>query len=535
MPPTSSPTRFALSLVASVFASTSWTAAAGADKPADETTAFFESGKIPVLKLTLSDEGRKSLRDNPREYVRASLHEDGRVVAEAIRVKLKGSAGSFQPLDERPGLTLNVDPDKKGRRFHGMKKFHLNNAVQDDTWLSEWLGAELFRAAGYPCPRVGHARVVLNDRDLGLYVVREGFDQAFLGRVFPDPGGNLYDGGSCQDVDSALERDAGKGRDERADLLGLAVACSEEDPAARWRGIADRIDIDQFVTFMALERLCGHWDGYTLNANNYRLYFPPRGKGVFLPHGMDQLFQDPAAGLYGHATPLVAAAVMQNDAWRQSYHERLKKLAPLVQPVDRWHAKIDAVQARLERVLKPLDAERAKEHRTQVQELKQRFAERAEKVAEMVKSGPPKPTAVRVSGSVRLDEWSPNPDGEEARLAEVEFDGVKCLLVTHTTFGDHSSSWQHRVLLPRGEYRLEARVRTEKVVAIPDGQGRGAGVRLSPTGRTDGSTGTTGWKTVVSDFSVREDQRSVEIGLELRARTGSAWFDRSSLQIRRVK
>jgi hypothetical protein len=73
------------------------------------------------------------------------------------------------------------------------------------------------------------------------------------------------------------------------------------------------------------------------------------------------------------------------------------------------------------------------------------------------------------------------------------------------------------------------------VVAIPDGQGRGAGVRLSPTGRTDGSTGTTGWKTVASDFSVREDQREVEIGLELRARNGSAWFDRSSLQIRRVK
>lgn len=140
-----------------------------------------------------------------------------------------------------------------------------------------------------------------------------------------------------------------------------------------------------------------------------------------------------------------------------------------------------------------------------------------------------------MSGSVRLDEWSPNPDGEEARLEEVEVEGVKCLLVTHKTFGDQSSSWQHRVLLPRGEYRLEARVRTEKVVAIPDGQGRGAGVRLSPTGRTDGSTGTTGWKTVVSDISVREDQREIEIGLELRARNGSAWFDRSSLQIRRVK
>lgn len=40
--------------------------------------------------------------------------------------------------------------------------------------------------------------------------------------------------------------------------------------------------------------------------------------------------------------------------------------------------------------------------------------------------------------------------------------------------------------------------------------------------RGAGSTGPTGRKTVASDVSVREDQREVEIGLELRARNESA-------------
>ncbi len=66
--------------------------------------------------------------------------------------------------------------------------------------------------------------------------------------------------------------------------------------------------------------------------NNYRLYFPSQSKAVLMPHGMDQLFGDPGAGLYDHTSPLLAAAVMQNDDWRGRYQERLRILAGVLQP-----------------------------------------------------------------------------------------------------------------------------------------------------------------------------------------------------------
>ena len=527
--------RFALALALSSWCLPTLRAAEGPANAVDETVAFFESGKIPVLKIVLSAEKQAKLRENPREYVRGSLHEDGQQRFASIGVKLKGAAGSFQDFDSLPGLTLNVEKYKNGQRFYGMKKFHLNNSVQDGTLLSEWLGSEFFRAAGYPSPRVGHARVFVNDRELGVYVLREGFDQPFLRRVLPDASGNLYDGGFVRDVDSELEMDSGGDPNNRADLLGLAIACSEEDPVVRWKGISERLDVDKFLTFMAMERLCGHWDGYTLNTNNYRLYFAPRGRGIFLPHGMDQLFGDPNAGLYDHASPMLAAAVMQNDAWREQYHERLKRLLPVFQPIDGWHTKIDKVQRRLEEALKPLDLEKAKAHNKQVQELKQRLAERSKIVAEIVKNGPKNPVKFDKSAMMALKEWSPAPDGDDAKLEEVEIDGVPCYKVSHKKFGDHSSSWQHRLLLPRGEYRVEARLKTENVIAIPDNQGRGAGVRYSVNGRIEGFTGTTKWRKVGYDFSIREDQREVELSLELRARNGSAWFDRSSLTIQKIK
>lgn len=511
---------------------------AGAAKPpkdakADEAIVFFDSGAIPEFKVVLDDEARQKLREKPREYVRASLVVDGTTTLKSVGVKLKGAAGSFQEFDERPGLTVNVDKYKKGQRFHGMEKFHLNNAVQDETLLSEWLGSEIFRAAGYPCPRASHARLRINDRDLGVYVLREGFDEPFLKRTFPDAKGNLYDGGFVQDVDNELEMDSGDDPDNRADLLGLATACHEPDPAVRWKGVAARIDLDRFISFMALERLCGHWDGYTINQNNYRLYFPPGGCGVFLPHGMDQLFGDPGAGLYDHTSALLSSAVLQNDAWREKYREQLEKSLPLLRPAEQWLAKVDAMRARLKPVLESVDAELAAKHGEKVAELRNRLKERADALEDLIKNGMPQPIEFDEKGVARLEDWHSECGTEDAKLEEVETGGVAAYSITREPFGDYEGSWRTSVLLPSGRYRFEARLKTAQVIPIPDEQGRGAGVRRSGSGRSHAFTGTNDWQPVGFDIEVREDQRMVELILELRARHGRVWFDRSSLLLRK--
>jgi hypothetical protein len=63
-----------------------------------------------------------------------------------------------------------------------LRKIHLNNSVEDPTYLREQLGGELFRAAD-AVPRVGHALVVLDGRSR-LYVLKEGFTEELLARHF---------------------------------------------------------------------------------------------------------------------------------------------------------------------------------------------------------------------------------------------------------------------------------------------------------------------------------------------------------------
>ena len=508
--------------------------AAVAAAPADsETVAFFDSGVIPVVRLEIPPAGRQRLRDEPREYTRCTLVEDGQVVAR-VGVKLKGAAGSYRDFDDRPGLTLKIDKYEEGRRWHGMQKLHLNNAVQDETYLCEWLGSRVFRAAGYPAPLAGHVRLWLDDRDLGLYVLREGFDEPFLERAFGAAAGTLYDGGFLEDVDGPLEMDVGEDPDDRDELIALAAACHEADPVVRRAAVEARLEVDRFLEFMALERICGHWDGYSLNRNNYRLWFPARGGAIFLPHGMDQLFGDPEAGLYDHAPPLVAAAVMQDDAWRERYRRRLAELVPLVRPIDRWLAEVDERSERLQEVLEGIGAEAAAAHRDRVAELKTRLTARADALARLLAAGPAEPVTVPPEGGQPLGDWFPAAGGEDVRLDEVEREGVSCYAIGRDAFGDHASSWRRQLLLPRGRYRFTARVRTEGVIPVPDDQAAGAGIRLAGTGRADEVVGTTEWRVLRQEIVVPEDRRPVELVLELRARHGWAWFDRDSLRLERV-
>jgi hypothetical protein len=142
-------------------------------------------------------------------------------------------------------------------------------------------------------PPAPHARVELNGRDLGLYVLKEGFNKAFLRRHSKRQETRLR--GFLREITEPLERTSGEGDvPNRADLKALAEAALEPNPERRLQRLERVLDINRFLNFSILEMLTWHWDGYTLKKNNYRIYHDPDSdKLVFFPHGMDQMFWDP--------------------------------------------------------------------------------------------------------------------------------------------------------------------------------------------------------------------------------------------------
>jgi hypothetical protein len=502
----------------------------------DPAREFFARGEVVRVRVRLRPEARQQLRDKPREYVSADLRIDDALFPK-VGVKLKGSAGSFRTVDERPGLTVNLGKFDAAERFHGLNRFHLNNSVQDDSRLCEWLGNEVFTAAGHPAPRVSHAHLWLDDQDLGLYVLRESYDKQFLLRVFGTVPGNLYDGGFCQDIDADLEKDGGQGPDDHSDLHALRDLCAGVD---RFRGdaLAAAIDVPMAVDFIALESMLGHWDGYSRNMNNFRLWLPSGGKAVFLPHGMDQLLGDVDYPVLDHPPAIVASALLQVPAFRKRYRDRLKALLPHFQPA-RLVPKLEAIAAKLQQELRTIGEDEARAHADAVQSLVERVRARAGKLDGQSRAPEPKPLQLAIGKTQGLKDWQTAAETDGVALAKKGFQGVAALHVQcqpgHD--GERVAAFRTHVLLGKGRYQLRATARCEKLVPPPkDGDGNEhGGVRLCADGSiSERLTGDRQWTALTCDFEVGEFQRNVELRCELKALGGQGWFRFDSLQLARL-
>jgi spore coat protein H len=513
------------------------TASQRKERNRDASDDFFERGEIPRLKITIPQAELDRLRQDNRNYVRCAIKESAKTEYASVGIKLKGAAGSFRGVDDKPALTLNFDRFRDHQEFHGLDKIHLNNSVQDPTYLNELVCSELFLAGGIPTPRTTHARVWLNGRDLGLYVLKEGFDASFLKRHFKDSTGNLYDGGFLQDLDAALEKDSGDGPDDRSDLKTVVDATREGDAKKRWQRMAELVDVDRMLTFTALELMTCHWDGYSLNRNNYRVYFDANTKKMLiLPHGMDQMFGDPNASVLINPGAMVPQAILSNPEWRAAYRDRIGELLPLFSPPDRLLKRADEVHARIRPVLNEWNAGAARDLDNQVRHLKERIAARAKSLAEQNNVPEPRPLKFDADGVAKVIGWKAKAETADAKFDEqAGANEPKSYRIEAGPGGRCVASWRAKVLLPAGKYKFEARGRTSEVAALAEQSGEGAGVRLSGAKRTNKLAGDSSWQPLEHAFEIIAPTQEVELVAELRATKGQVWFEADSLRVVRAK
>jgi len=362
-------------------------AAAGPKAAADASYGLFDSGKVLHLAIELGPKELDALRREPRKYVKATLREGDGAVYRDVGIHLKGAAGSFRVIDQKPSLTLNMDKFSRGQSFHGLDKFHLANSVQDPSYVAELICGELFRAAGVPASRVGHAVVTINGRRRGLYYLKEGYDKFFRKRHFGTSRGNLYDGGFLRDLDQPLQLLSGKGDvKNQADLKALVAAARERNLEQRFAKLEQLLDLDRFLSYLALEVITWDWDGYPMNRNNYRVYHDPqRDKIVFIPSGMDQMFgQTVNTQVLPRFQGLVARALVETPPGRARYLARVAEVMRTVYRADALVRRLDELEARLRPVLAELDPGAGRAYPGHVNRLRQAIRQRPKNIEDQL-------------------------------------------------------------------------------------------------------------------------------------------------------
>jgi spore coat protein H len=296
------------------------------------------SATVHQVHIETNSNALHALKHDARKYVPVTI-VCGSSHFSNVGCRLKGM-GAFLPLDQKPSFALKFNEFVPRQRCLGFTKILLNNCLHDPTFVSEVLCNQLFREAGLRAPQAAFARVSFNGRDLGLYTMVEAINEPFLKREFGDGSGNLYEG-VRQDVSDGLDQDNGTVADQ-SDLRGLAQAARITNATERFRELNKLLDIERFLSFVAMEMLLWHWDGYTMNRCNYRIYHDPiLNKMVFIPHGMDQSFRDPKGSLWRPSDSLLVHALLSTEEGRKRYNVILAKLA-------RTHFTLKSMNRRLE-------------------------------------------------------------------------------------------------------------------------------------------------------------------------------------------
>ncbi len=532
--------RFARTALAGLLLLVTGAALSGASlrsKPEAQAAALFSGTEIPHLVIEIADDEMEVLRSQKRQSTRSNVWvtvREGGILYTNVALHLKGSSGSFRAVDQKPALTLSFDQADESQRFHGLQKISLNNSVQDPTFLCEMLGRGMFAEAGIPVPRATHALVELNGRELGLYVLVEGWNKQFLKRHFRDPGGNLYERTpSARDVTGPLEVKSGDQPEDRRALDALAQAVNETDPEKRWLALQRTLDLDRFITSMALEIMIGHWDGYVRNQNNFRLFHDrAQDRLVFLPHGMDQLFgmrRNPVdIPLIGQIRGMVAEAVLDSPMGRARYLRRMEELHARIFDVAALTSRVHELAARLQPCLAD-DPSVRPSHESAVARLLQRLPQRHDYVAQQLAVFQ---TSWRPGGKEieNTERWDAKRDTGEPGLTKT----LRTLQVSGRGPLTCIGSWRTFFRLEPGRYRFEGKVSVEK--SGPDGA-RSEGVASLRSSEDDEGTSPGRPQTrtnLTHEFSVTT-ARLVELICQYRGNSGKALFDAQSLKLTRLE
>lgn len=540
--------------------------AAGHNGAGDE---LFTNASIRHLQIQIPEEGIQTLRkysyrsrnENQRTNVPATVRE-GKVVWTNVAVHLKGALGSFRPVDSKPSLTLNFDKWADGQKFHGLQKISLNNSLQDPSYVSEKICREIYNAAGIPTPRADYATVELNGRQLGLFVLTEGWNKQFLKRYFDDVKGSFYDLGGSHDVNKPLPAAFGENPTNHAMLATVTAAALERDHAKRMARLRQTVDLDRFISLTALDVMMWNWDGYALNRNNYRLYHDLESdRLVFLPHGVDQMFWKINGPIMTGRSGLVVKSLLETAEGRDLYLKRFFELRTNVFDVKAITNRVMQQAARLGPVMAKNGVGGLAQFQSSVSLFRNRIVARTRDIDQQL-AGVKNLVRLELNAAAPLTNWTVRRHFGNMTIHKTNSPAALHLKInSETSFG----AWNSTTWLEEGRYVLEGRVKTRGVQGALRNEAGGAGFRVwSDRKETKGAswtwfpydskrdlqlgglipvvtnsveqrlTGTTDWKDITHEFELRQPMADLQIQCVLQGTAGEAWFDPSSLKIRRL-
>ena len=174
---------------------------------------LFDTSRVHTLSIVMDDwEGFLENCEN-EEYAACSVVIDNESYKNVgLRAKGNTSLSSVRSMDsQRYSMKIEFDHYETGKTYHGLDKLCLNNIIQDNTYMKDYLTYRMMGEFGADAPLCSYVWITVNGKDWGLYLAVEGVEDAFLQRNYGSDYGDLYK----PDSQSFGGGGPGRGRDFR--------------------------------------------------------------------------------------------------------------------------------------------------------------------------------------------------------------------------------------------------------------------------------------------------------------------------------
>ena len=155
---------------------------------------LFDTDKVHTIDIVIDDWDEFLTTAQSEVYSDCSVIIDGEAYKNVgIRGKGNTSLSTVSSMDsERYSFKVEFDQYDKNKSYHGLDKLSLNNVIQDNTYMKDYLTYQMMNEFGASAPLCSFAYITVNGEDWGLYLAVEGVEDSFLQRNFGNDYGNLY-------------------------------------------------------------------------------------------------------------------------------------------------------------------------------------------------------------------------------------------------------------------------------------------------------------------------------------------------------
>ncbi|MGN0578177.1 MAG: CotH kinase family protein, partial [Ruminiclostridium sp.] len=155
---------------------------------------LFDTSKVHTIDIVINDwEGFLETCEN-EEYSLCAAVIDGEAFRNiAIRAKGNTSLSTVSRMNsQRYSFKIEFDHYDSTKSYYGLDKLCLNNIIQDNTYMKDYLAYTLMAEMGADAPLCSYVYITVNGEDWGLYLAVEGVEESFLSRNYGSDYGELY-------------------------------------------------------------------------------------------------------------------------------------------------------------------------------------------------------------------------------------------------------------------------------------------------------------------------------------------------------